>query len=419
GASLENIQSAFAILTPDLPGYYQISPNDNLLAGAIGPNWAMVSVGADAFLGEPVPFGSYGTFVEGLTCGNFDRSGLPSIAMIGSDGYFKTEVSLWLRSAKSSYLFDDVEYLNNSQEANARTGDGVLNMDFNDDGQSDIVAEDWVGTTVYLSQPDGTYLPLTLGLPTGQTNMGIAISILDASNSANSRAITISDSKGATPGLYTYVWNGTGFNSAVVDSSAIPASVSIPPFTEADVTGDGYADAVFCVDYVTGNAQLAVEPGDGSGSFGTATYFNLSGTSCQNLKTADLNGDGREDVFVADGTNLDVFLQSSSGTLNAKSALSLTGEASDMVVTDLSGDRHLDIIVLQGASQQIGIFWGSNAGPIGPEYTEGILFYGDGEYLYTDNGAQLSSCDFNSDGIADVAFESDGSLYIMYGEYIN
>ena len=65
--------------------------------------------------------------------------------------------------------------------------------------------------------------------------------------------------------------------------------------TSADLDSDGDLDLV----WVNGNGGFAVQPNDGTGTFGAPIYF--AGPSFASLVVADLNGDGRLDIAAAVG----------------------------------------------------------------------------------------------------------------------
>lgn len=423
-ASLDASQSLFPTFTPDVRGYYEVAANTSITFSAMDLNRMVVAVGARTYLSPAVPFNGIAQFSYGLACGIFDHSGRPGIAMVAispNATSFDTTVWLWLRNAINAYAYQAPAYLNDNQASNPYINNGIVTQDFNGDGQSDIVVADLTGATAYISQATNGYLADTLALPLGVDDVGIATGVLDDSNSQGSKAVAVIGSNQTGQSVYIYKWNGSGFGQAVVDINGVPANSGSPLFALGDVTGDGKADAVFCLN-TAANAELAVEPGDGLGDFGAATYYSLPGASCGALKISDLTGNGRQDIVVADGNHLNIFMQTTSGTLLAQPTLQMASATTSMTVADLNGDGYQDIAVLQCSSTacvEVGIYWGSSSGPSGTEFLEDVIGMEDVIGNNPVVNGQIASCDFNGDGIPDLAINDSGTVYVMYGEPVD
>lgn len=429
---LNNAMSLFPSLIPDVPGYYEaayINPNSPSSETIL--NRMVIAAGADIYFSPAIAFNSVVQGSYGLALGDFDTSGRFGIAMVGLPPDISPVSTLWLwqRTTASAAAFNSPALLSTNQPWSGINNQGLGILDFNNDGQSDIAVAVGYGASVYLSQPGGSYLEDNLTLPDGGTNGGLAVGVLNAISPQTSSAVVMMDYDSANSALATFFWNGSAFGAPVVDSGVIPPSPAspggTPKFALGDVTGDGKADAVFCVlQSSSAQAQLAVEPGNGAGNFGAPTYYTLPGKSCDTLKLADLTGNGREDVIVTDGDYLDIFMQTAGGTLQAETPIVMFSPASGLAIGDFNGDGFNDIVVLQcsdGAcsnsaafTEDIGIYWGSASGPSGKEYLEDAV-----DNDNDDTNGQITVGDLNGDGILDIVIELYGTIYVMYGEHVD
>jgi hypothetical protein len=108
-----------------------------------------------------------------------------------------------------------------------------------------------------------------------------------------------------------------------------------------DVTGDGHADLVF-TEY-DGSVPQGVDiiPGNGAGEFGASAH--IPGTF-YSLLIADVNGDQRGDIVLADGFGLLTVLPSQpGGGLGPQITTAVSQGPWALGAADLNGDGHLDI----------------------------------------------------------------------------
>ncbi len=94
--------------------------------------------------------------------------------------------------------------------------------------------------------------------------------------------------------------NGDGtFQSAVNYNSGGENALSI---AVADVNGDGKPDLLVaneCVDSSCANGSVSVLLGNGDGTFQAAVNYNSGGYDAYSIAVADVNGDGNPDLLVA------------------------------------------------------------------------------------------------------------------------
>ncbi|HYX52573.1 MAG TPA: FG-GAP-like repeat-containing protein [Candidatus Limnocylindrales bacterium] len=131
----------------------------------------------------------------------------------------------------------------------------------------------------------------------------------------------------------------------------------------------------------------------------------------------DLNGDGKLDVVVANGSlnNVGVFLNDGSGGLTAGKFFAVAHPANSVQLADFNSDGHLDILVIEqvpaGTSPlevMLGDGTGNFAAPVAVPLTSATL-------------SAAVVADFNGDGKADIAFasitsNSSAAVGVMLGD---
>jgi hypothetical protein len=214
--------------------------------------------------------------------------------------------------------------------------------------------------------------------------------------------------------------NGDGtFQPAVSYASGGSTAVSV---AVADLNGDGKPDLVVAneVPLVAGiDGVLAVLFGNGDGTFQPAVIYDSGGYAAMSVAVADLNGDGKPDLVVAnwsgvstvDGT-LGVLLGTGNGTFQPVVTYDTGGVAADAVaVADVNGDGKLDLLVAncecQTTSGDIGVLLGNGDGTFQPVST-----YKAGPHPWS-----MAVADLNGDGTPDLvvgSLEAD-TISVLFG----
>ena len=123
---------------------------------------------------------------------------------------------------------------------------------------------------------------------------------------------------------------------------------------------------------------------------------------------ADLNGDGKPDLVIADGNGVAVLLGNGDGNFETPLDYSAT-TAADVLVADLNGDGRLDLAVAESGCQPYSCLT-SDSGSLSLLLGVGDgTFVGGTNYAFTANwpATQVVSADFNGDGEPDVAAETN------------
>ncbi len=131
------------------------------------------------------------------------------------------------------------------------------------------------------------------------------------------------------------------YTVALTNNACEPDSVQI-----ADLNGDGRLDVVVAergcgMDLLLQNAAGVLEPGP-----------FLASLDPYLVRAADLNGDGRADLIgIGSGTDVSIWLQRSDGVWGAPTLVPLAHMGTlDLAVGDINGDGRPDIVVASGGS---------------------------------------------------------------------
>lgn len=245
------------------------------------------------------------------------------------------------------------------------------------------------------------------------------------------------NSGGSCPGQVVSVLLGNGdgsFQSAVsYDLGGLYAKLAL-----ADVNGDGKLDIIaaaeFCLALNEENSCVSVLLGNGDGTFQPAVTYNSGGFLAATAAVADVNGDGKPDIVVANncsaytfsnyGCNtgaqgvIGVLLGNGDGTFQPAVTYSPGGYATSGFVTsaiaiaDVNGDGKPDLIVT------------NQDGPSDGDGSVGVLLgNGDGTFqpvVTYDSGGQgtdaIAVADVNGDGKPDaLVASSNGGAGVLLG----
>ncbi len=268
---------------------------------------------------------------------------------------------------------------------------GVTAVDYNRDGNLDIVYADFVELFVVLGNGNGTFgtPSLLFGndgfllLDNSDLNMDGAPDILYHTGSN----VMFPDGRG---GVY-FTWplqftadtkpsdfNNDGLPDMLVAMSDSPTQIvargfgdfhfvaTQPPttgvFTQrfaaaADFNGDGNQDAV--AGELGGN-QVAVQLGAGDGTLGLPVNVPTGAGPLSGV-AGDFNGDGRQDLAITNGgTNtITIALGNGDGTFQAPNTIAVGAQPARIAVSDLNGDSRSDLIVSYASSTNITVILGT------------------------------------------------------------
>jgi FG-GAP-like repeat len=227
--------------------------------------------------------------------------------------------------------------------------------DLNGDGLPDLVSADFNVSLFIQTSPGAFATPI--GLYPGGANW-VAVGDL---NGDGAQDVALTDAVGVKVLLHTGAVSATTFAAPVtvftqtVNADVIGANV----IAIADVNGDGFNDLVITDPGPTGGAaptvsvllQDATHPGQ---FLPAVSYPTAPGSLAQSIVVTDINGDGHPDIVIGGTNAVSVLLQnaSSPGTFMAAANYAVMN-SNQIAIADVNGDGHLDIIVATGLSQTI------------------------------------------------------------------
>jgi hypothetical protein len=283
--------------------------------------------------------------------------------------------------------------------------------DLNRDGKPDLVVANRNDTTegtvgVLLGNGDGTFQPVVTYASGGPGTFSVAIA--DVNSDGKPDVLIVNDHSG----VGVLLGNGDGTVQTVVTYPS--GLLTAFDMAAADVNADGKPDLIVVGFFLNVSDQLWVSAasvllGNGNGTFQTPTIYPSGGYAPPGVAVADVNGDGKPDIVVANngassvnagnGT-VGVLLGKGDGTFGAASSYASGGyDAASIAVADLNGDGKPDLIVGNCCDDTlingiVGVLFGIGNGTFQP-----VVPYRSGTYYVW----SLAVADANLDGIPDIA----------------
>jgi hypothetical protein len=255
-------------------------------------------------------------------------------------------------------------FLNNTQSPGSFAAPVVLSSpgasqvaiaDMTGDGMPDLVSADF-NVSLFVQTSPGTFAA-PVSLYSGGANW-VALGDLNGDGSAD---IALTDAVGVKVLFHTGAPSATTYAAPVTVFTQTPnADVQgANVIAIADVNGDGFQDLIITDPGPTGGAaptvsvllQDATHPGQ---FLAPVAYPTLPGSLAQSIVIADLNGDGHPDIVIGGTGRVSVLLQDGTnpGTFLARSDYKAP-YANQIAIADVNADGLPDIVVPVGPSQPV------------------------------------------------------------------
>ncbi len=281
---------------------------------------------------------------------------------------------------------------------------GIVSANFLDVLQNDSVAVSSSyakpGQTYYMTvfntASNGTLGPPALypsgaGQPNTSANADIAAGDFKSPGSGGAGLVI------ANPATNTVTVQGNpfGFSPPAYAVGEKPAGVATP-----DLNGDGADDLVVANE---ASDNLSVLINNGSGAFGAAMPVALgsAGSGPGEVGIGDFNGDGHADVAVAlqSSAAVAVLLGNGEGGLGTPTTVSVGSQPTGVGVGDFNGDEALDLAVPSGGNSEVAIALGNGNGS----------FKAPQEITSLAAPQSIAVDDFNGDGHPDLALATEAT----------
>jgi uncharacterized protein (DUF2141 family) len=291
--------------------------------------------------------------------------------------------------------------------------------DVNGDGKLDVVVANYCGTCgvsyegtvgVLLGNGDGTFQPAVTYASGAQGARAVAIADVNGDGKPD---LVVGHDCGlpyCDGDLTVLIGNGDGtFQSPISYVSGTLGAISV---AVADVNGDRKPDlvAVGGADS-NGDGAVGILLGNGDGTFQKAVTYSSGGMSAESVAIKDVNGDGRPDLLVANMRTsfyspegaVAVLLGNGDGTFQKAVIYAAGGQyAMAFAIADLNGDGKPDVVVAEYVTQGfgVGVLLGNGDGTFQPA----VAYYAGGVPTYWQTGVAVA--DVNGDGKPDLVLAS-------------
>jgi uncharacterized protein (TIGR03437 family) len=282
------------------------------------------------------------------------------------------------------YTFDPVNGVANGSVLTTVTGD------FNHDGKMDFEV---VGTgpdnallQVFLGNGDGTFQP-PVSTPVAAEINAIAVGDFNADGIPD-LAIAAGPYQGAD-NVQILLGNGDG---TFRQGAQYAPGTGVSDVVAADFNGDGNLDLA-----VSNSSDVTILLGKGDGTFVTGVVLPVAPNAAglgNLLAAADFNRDGKIDLAVAQTDYIAVLPGHGDGTFGTAMTYAVTPSFPNLLAVDLNGDNIPDLVAAPGQAGlsvgTSGVMLGNGDGSFQPEIPVAI-------------GGQPVAGDFNRDGKTDLA----------------
>ena len=312
-----------------------------------------------------------------IAVGDFNRDGIKDLAVVAfSAGKLAVLIGNGDGTFKTPVYYDAV----------AST---VAAADLRNNGILDLALTDNIGNNlqILLGNGDGTFGPSQFYATPNFPNV---IGVGDFTGDHKLDAVTV-DQSGYCPCISLLLGNGDG-------TFQEPPIITMPPDAAAaigigDFNRDGKLDLV-TVGQFGSAGQAGILLGNGDGTFTPGESYDI-GADPQSVAVADLNGDGKLDLAIADifAGSIDILLGNGDGTFRQGAIVPTLAFPGSIQQADFNGDGKVDLAVATGSGPTvISVYFGNGDG----------TFQAPRNFSAAGEAGTLAVGDFNGDHRADI-----------------
>lgn len=267
----------------------------------------------------------------------------------------------------------------------AYIGAVLASADFTGDGKPDLLSVEVLsgipGVRPLLGNGLGSFTPGTfspIGFGIGNISHRPLFIARDVNGDGKADLVAIEHVDSTNAMIHTRIGDGTGGFAATGPDQAIAFDLAdyrdsnrgAPAL--ADFNGDGKLDLAV-LGFTTGNRVLAILAGNGDGSFAAALTIDASygniGTAVSRVMAADLNGDGKPDLVVADPGapsasppvvgGLHIYRNLGGGAFAGVALAGAPARPANLDIADLNGDGKLDLVATTPPGDSLAVLLGN------------------------------------------------------------
>ena len=317
-------------------------------------------------------------------------------------------ILLFLFSPTENVFPQTIDFSNSYSFAVGTEPSSVAIGDLNGDGKQDIVVTNYLSNTLSIffnRSREGAPIPSFSPRADFSTGNGPLSAVIGDLNGDGKPDIVVANSNDNTVSVYLNTTpNGASTPSFSARTSfatgAVPCNVAL-----ADLNTDGKLDIVTS-NSSSGNISVLMNTtpnGSSSPTFSAKTDF-ATGTNPASVTIADLNDDGKPDIVTANyGNNtISVLMNttpngSSSPTFSAKTDFATGTNPASVAIADLNGDGKSDIVVANFGSNTVSVLLNTT-----PNSASTPSFSGRIDFTTGAGPTAVAISDLNEDGKPDI-----------------
>jgi hypothetical protein len=293
-----------------------------------------------------------GTFADAVSTSAGDDPLYLAAADLNGD-HLSDVVSASFEDGTLSVFFNDAKSpgtFNSPLVLSSPGASQVAIADMNGDGLPDLVSADF-NVSLFLQTSAGTFAS-AIPLYTQGANW-VAVGDLNGDGIPD---VALTDSVGVKVLLHTGAASASTYAApvAVFTESANAAFAGANLIAIADVNGDGLNDLIITDPGPAGGSAPTVSvllqnPAHVGEFLPAVSYATAAGSLAQSIVVTDVNGDGHPDIVIGGSSAVSVLLQDASTPGSFLAATNYTViNANEIAIADVNGDGLVDIIIATG-----------------------------------------------------------------------